>query len=123
MAAKIKARGRRRAYGIGGGDENYRSRTDLLSVVYVKRSRSAHRGRINSAVNTRAKGDSPNTLTRFTAATQPISRPSKRCAAAPGIIYLFDRMGVPVFAHKEGLLGADSAARFIDGVCGRCWTA
>ena len=82
---------------------------DLLSVVPVKRSHSVcAQGGINGAVNTKGEGDS--TWEHFDdtvyggdfLANQP---PVKAmCEAAPGIIYLFDRMGVPFSRTKEGLL-------------------
>ena len=82
---------------------------DLLSVVPVKRSHSVcAQGGINGAVNTKGEGDS--TFEHFDdtvyggdfLANQP---PVKAmCEAAPSIIYLFDRMGVPFSRTKEGLL-------------------
>jgi succinate dehydrogenase / fumarate reductase flavoprotein subunit len=82
---------------------------DLFSVVPVKRSHSVcAQGGINGAVNTRGEGDS--TWEHFDdsvyggdfLANQP---PVKAmCDAAPGIIYLFDRMGVPFNRTPEGLL-------------------
>jgi len=82
---------------------------DLFSVVPVKRSHSVcAQGGINGAVNTKGEGDSP--LEHFDdtiyggdfLANQP---PVKAmCEAAPGIIYLFDRMGVPFNRTPEGLL-------------------
>ena len=71
---------------------------DLISVVPVKRSHSVcAQGGINGAVNTKGEGDS--TWEHFDdtvyggdfLANQP---PVKAmCEAAPGIIYLLDRMG------------------------------
>ncbi|HEX9930036.1 MAG TPA: succinate dehydrogenase flavoprotein subunit [Pyrinomonadaceae bacterium] len=82
---------------------------DLLSVVPVKRSHSVcAQGGINGAVNTKGEGDS--TAEHFDdtvyggdfLANQP---PVKAmCEAAPSIIYLFDRMGVPFSRTREGLL-------------------
>lgn len=82
---------------------------DLLSVVPVKRSHSVcAQGGINGAVNTKGEGDS--TYEHFDdtvyggdfLANQP---PVKAmCEAAPSIIYLFDRMGVPFSRTREGLL-------------------
>jgi succinate dehydrogenase / fumarate reductase, flavoprotein subunit len=82
---------------------------DLLSVVPVKRSHSVcAQGGINGAVNTKGEGDS--TWEHFDdtvyggdfLANQP---PVKAmCEAAPSIIYLFDRMGVPFSRTREGLL-------------------
>jgi succinate dehydrogenase flavoprotein subunit len=82
---------------------------DLFSVVPVKRSHSVcAQGGINGAVNTKGEGDS--TWEHFDdtvyggdfLADQP---PAKAmCEAAPSIIYLFDRMGVPFSRTSEGLL-------------------
>ena len=82
---------------------------DLLSVVPVKRSHSVcAQGGINGAVNTKGEGDSPykhfdDTVYGgdFLANQPPVQ---KMCEAAPAIIYLFDRMGVPFSRTKEGLL-------------------
>jgi succinate dehydrogenase / fumarate reductase flavoprotein subunit len=82
---------------------------DLFSLVPVKRSHSVcAQGGINGAVNTKGEGDSPNEHFDDTVyggdflANQP---PVKAmCEAAPGIIYLFDRMGVPFNRTPEGLL-------------------
>ena len=81
---------------------------DLFSVVPVKRSHSVcAQGGINGAVNTKGEGDSPAKHFDDTVyggdflANQP---PVKRmCDMAPAIIYLFDRMGVPVLAHERRL--------------------
>ncbi|WP_018664927.1 succinate dehydrogenase flavoprotein subunit [Heyndrickxia acidiproducens] len=82
---------------------------DLFSLVPVKRSHSVcAQGGINGAVNTKGEGDS--TWTHFDdtvyggdfLANQP---PVKAmCEAAPGIIHLFDRMGVMFNRTPEGLL-------------------
>ncbi len=82
---------------------------DLFSIVPVKRSHSVcAQGGINGAVNTKGEGDS--TWEHFDdtvyggdfLANQP---PAKAmCEAAPSVIYLFDRMGVPFSRTKEGLL-------------------
>jgi succinate dehydrogenase / fumarate reductase flavoprotein subunit len=82
---------------------------DLFSLVPVKRSHSVcAQGGINGAVNTKGEGDSP--LEHFDdtvyggdfLANQP---PVKALAeAAPGIIHLFDRMGVMFNRTPEGLL-------------------
>ncbi|MEO5969950.1 MAG: FAD-binding protein, partial [Bdellovibrionia bacterium] len=82
---------------------------DLFSVVPVKRSHSVcAQGGINGAVNTKGEGDS--TWEHFDdtvyggdfLANQPPVK--KMCEAAPGIIYLMDRMGVPFNRTPEGLL-------------------
>ncbi|MBS4199900.1 succinate dehydrogenase flavoprotein subunit [Bacillus sp. FJAT-49732] len=85
------------------------SQVDLFSLVPVKRSHSVcAQGGINGAVNTKGEGDSP--LIHFDdtvyggdfLANQP---PVKAmCEAAPGIINLFDRMGVMFNRTPEGLL-------------------
>ena len=82
---------------------------DLLSLVPVKRSHSVcAQGGINGAVNTKGEGDS--TWEHFDDTVyggdflnhQP---PVKAmCEAAPGIIYMLDRMGVPFDRTPEGLI-------------------
>ncbi len=82
---------------------------DLLSLVPVKRSHSVcAQGGINASVNTKGEGDSPQVHLEETAyggdflANQP---PIKGMAeAAPGIVYMLDRMGVPFNRTPEGLL-------------------
>lgn len=82
---------------------------DLFSVVPVKRSHSVcAQGGINGAVNTKGEGDSPwehfdDTVYGgdFLANQVPVL---KMCEAAPGIIYLMDRLGVPFNRTPEGLL-------------------
>ncbi|MBI5542460.1 MAG: succinate dehydrogenase flavoprotein subunit [Deltaproteobacteria bacterium] len=82
---------------------------DLFSVVPVKRSHSVcAQGGINGAVNTKGEGDHPDLHTRdtlrggdFLAEQPPVKG---MCEAAPGIIYLFDRMGVTFNRTDEGLL-------------------
>ncbi|OIJ13910.1 succinate dehydrogenase flavoprotein subunit [Anaerobacillus alkalilacustris] len=84
-------------------------KVDLFSVVPVKRSHSVcAQGGINGAVNTKGEGDSPSEHFDDTIyggdflANQP---PVKAmCEAAPGIIHLFDRMGVMFNRTSEGLL-------------------
>lgn len=81
----------------------------LFSVVPVKRSHSVcAQGGINGAVNTKGEGDSPwehfdDTVYGgdFLANQTPVKN---MCEAAPGIIYLFDRMGVPFNRTPEGFL-------------------
>ena len=82
---------------------------DLFSVVPVKRSHSVcAQGGINGAVNTKGEGDSPAEHFDDTVyggdflANQPPVK--KMCEAAPGIIYLMDRLGVPFNRTSEGLL-------------------
>src|SRR6267142_4076161 len=82
---------------------------DLFSVVPVKRSHSVcAQGGINGAVNTKGEGDSTwihfdDTIYGgdFLANQPPVKG---MCFAAPGIIYLLDRMGVPFNRTPEGLL-------------------
>src|SRR5687767_10012200 len=81
----------------------------LFSLVPVKRSHSVcAQGGINASVNTKGEGDSPQVHLEETAyggdflANQP---PVKGMAeAAPGIVYMLDRMGVPFNRTAEGLL-------------------
>src|SRR5712691_5632647 len=82
---------------------------DLISLVPVKRSHSVcAQGGINASVNTKGEGDSPQVHLEETAyggdflANQP---PVKgMCDAAPGIVFMLDRMGVPFNRTPEGLL-------------------
>jgi len=82
---------------------------DLFSLVPVKRSHSAcAQGGINASVNTKGEGDSPQVHLEETAyggdflANQP---PIKAmCDAAPSIVFMLDRMGVPFNRTPEGLL-------------------
>jgi succinate dehydrogenase / fumarate reductase flavoprotein subunit len=84
-------------------------KVDLLSIVPVKRSHSVcAQGGINGAVNTKGEGDHPDIHVRDTLrggdflAEQTSVR--GMCYAAPGIIYLLDRMGVTFNRTPEGLL-------------------
>ncbi len=82
---------------------------DLFSIVPVKRSHSVcAQGGINGAVNTKGEGDSPwihfdDTIYGgdFLANQPPVKG---MCEAAPGIIHLFDRMGVMFNRTPEGLI-------------------
>lgn len=82
---------------------------DLFSIVPVKRSHSVcAQGGINGAVNVRGENDSPEIHFvdtcrggDFLAHQPPVKG---MCYAAPGIIYLFDRMGVTFNRTPEGLL-------------------
>lgn len=82
---------------------------ELFSLVPVKRSHSVcAQGGINGAVNTKGEGDSPwihfdDTIYGgdFLANQPPVKA---MCDAAPGIIHLFDRMGVMFNRTPEGLL-------------------
>ena len=83
---------------------------ELFSLVPVKRSHSVcAQGGINGAVNTKGEGDSPwihfdDTVYGgdFLANQPPVKA---MCDAAPGIIHLFDRMGVMFNRTPEGLTG------------------
>jgi succinate dehydrogenase / fumarate reductase flavoprotein subunit len=82
---------------------------DLFSIVPVKRSHSVcAQGGINGAVNVKGENDSPEIHFvdscrggDFLANQPPVKG---MCYAAPGIIYLFDRMGVTFNRTAEGLL-------------------
>lgn len=82
---------------------------DLFSLCPVKRSHSVcAQGGINASVNTMGEGDSPMVHMDETVyggdflANQP---PVKgMCQAAPEIVYMLDRMGVPFNRTPEGLL-------------------
>ncbi len=81
----------------------------LFSFVPVKRSHSVcAQGGINASVNTKGEGDSPAIHFYETIkggdflANQPLAK--GMCEAAPGIVYLLDRMGVPFSRTPEGLL-------------------
>ncbi|MDK2822356.1 MAG: succinate dehydrogenase / fumarate reductase, flavoprotein subunit [Clostridia bacterium] len=82
---------------------------DLISLVPVKRSHSVcAQGGINAAIDTKKEGDSPwqhfyDTIYGgdFLANQPPVKA---MCEAAPHIIYLFDRMGVPFNRTPEGNL-------------------
>ncbi|HSA59568.1 MAG TPA: succinate dehydrogenase flavoprotein subunit [bacterium] len=82
---------------------------DLFSVVPVRRSHSVcAQGGINAAVNTKGEGDSPAQHFDdsiyggdFLANQTPVKN---MCDAAPGIIYMLDRMGVMFNRTPEGLL-------------------
>ncbi len=82
---------------------------DLFSLVPVKRSHSVcAQGGINASVNTKGEGDSPQVHMEetvyggdFLANQPPVMG---MAAAAPGIVYMLDRMGVPFNRTPEGLL-------------------
>ena len=82
---------------------------DLFSIVPVKRSHSVcAQGGINAAKNLKGEGDSPwqhfdDTIYGgdFLANQTPVK---EMCDAAPSIIDLLDRMGVPFNRTPEGLL-------------------
>src|SRR5687768_5563002 len=82
---------------------------DLLSIVPVKRSHSVcAQGGINGAVNTKGEGDHPDIHVKDTLRGGDFlaeqTSVKGMCYAAPGIIYLLDRMGVPFNRTPEGLL-------------------
>src|SRR4051812_11305316 len=82
---------------------------DVFSFVPCRRSHSVcAQGGINGAVNTKGEGDSPEIHFvdsvkggDFLAHQPPVKA---MCYAAPGIIYLLDRMGVPFSRTTEGLI-------------------
>ena len=82
---------------------------DVFSFVPCRRSHSVcAQGGINGAVNTKGEGDSPEIHFvdsvrggDFLAHQPPVKA---MCYAAPGIIYLLDRMGVPFTRTAEGLI-------------------
>src|SRR6201990_761055 len=82
---------------------------DIFSIGPVKRSHSVcAQGGINGAVNTKGEGDHPDIHVKdtlkggdFLAEQPPVKG---MCYAAPQIIYLLDRMGVPFNRTSEGLL-------------------
>ncbi|WP_224366511.1 succinate dehydrogenase flavoprotein subunit [Hyalangium versicolor] len=82
---------------------------DVLSIVPVKRSHSVcAQGGINGAVNTKGEGDHPDihvkdTLRGGDFLAEQVSVKGM-CYAAPGIIYMLDRMGVTFNRTAEGLL-------------------
>jgi len=82
---------------------------DLFSVVPVRRSHSVcAQGGINGAVNIKGENDSPEIHFVDTVrggdflAHQPLAK--AMCYAAPNLIYLLDRMGVPFNRTPEGNL-------------------
>ncbi|MBX5481036.1 MAG: succinate dehydrogenase flavoprotein subunit [Myxococcaceae bacterium] len=82
---------------------------DLLSIVPVKRSHSVcAQGGINGAVNTKGEGDHPDIHVRDTLRGGDFlaeqTSVKGMCYAAPGIIYMLDRMGVPFNRTPEGNL-------------------
>lgn len=84
-------------------------RVDLLSIVPVKRSHSVcAQGGINGAVNTKGEGDHPDIHVKDTLRGGDFlaeqTSVKGMCYAAPAIIYLLDRMGVPFNRTPEGLL-------------------
>jgi succinate dehydrogenase / fumarate reductase flavoprotein subunit len=82
---------------------------DILSIVPVKRSHSVcAQGGINGAVNTKGEGDHPDIHVKDTLRGGDFlaeqTSVKGMCYAAPHIIYLLDRMGVPFNRTAEGLL-------------------
>ena len=81
----------------------------VFSIVPVKRSHSVcAQGGINAAVNTKGEGDSveehfDDTIYGgdFLANQEPVK---EMTAAAPDVVFLYDRMGVPFSRTPEGLL-------------------
>lgn len=84
-------------------------KVDVLSIVPVKRSHSVcAQGGINGAVNTKGEGDHPDIHVKDTLRGGDFlaeqTSVKGMCHAAPGIIYLLDRMGVTFNRTPEGLL-------------------
>jgi succinate dehydrogenase / fumarate reductase, flavoprotein subunit len=84
-------------------------KVDLLSIVPVKRSHSVcAQGGINGAVNTKGEGDHPDIHVKDTLRGGDFlseqTSVKGMCYAAPGIIYMLDRMGVTFNRTPEGLL-------------------
>ncbi len=82
---------------------------DLFSLVPVKRSHSVcAQGGINASVNTKGEGDSPRVHFEETVLGGDFLAQQPPCLgmaeAAPGIVHLLDRMGVPFNRTPEGLL-------------------
>src|SRR5918911_1625919 len=82
---------------------------DVFSIVPVKRSHSVcAQGGINGAVNTKGEGDHPDIHVKDTLRGGDFlaeqTSVKGMCYAAPGIIYLLDRMGVTFNRTPEGLL-------------------
>lgn len=82
---------------------------DLMSIVPVKRSHSVcAQGGINGAVNTKGEGDHPDIHVKDTLRGGDFlaeqTSVKGMCYAAPGIIYMLDRMGVTFNRTPEGLL-------------------
>ena len=82
---------------------------DVLSIVPVKRSHSVcAQGGINGAVNTKGEGDHPDIHVKDTLRGGDFlaeqTSVKGMCYAAPGIIYMLDRMGVTFNRTSEGLL-------------------
>lgn len=82
---------------------------DLFSLVPVRRSHSVcAQGGINASVNLKGEGDSPQIHFYETVkggdflGNQPLAK--GMCEAAPGIVFLLDRMGVPFNRTPEGNL-------------------
>jgi succinate dehydrogenase/fumarate reductase cytochrome b subunit (b558 family) len=95
------------AFYLVGGPRGPRRRP--CSLVPVKRSHSVcAQGGINASVNTKGEGDSPPGPPRrdgyggdFLADQPPVKGMAD---AAPGIVFMLDRMGVPFNRTPEGLL-------------------
>ncbi|MBI3183111.1 MAG: succinate dehydrogenase flavoprotein subunit [Myxococcales bacterium] len=84
-------------------------KVDVFSIVPVKRSHSVcAQGGINGAVNTKGEGDHPDIHVKDTLRGGDFlaeqTSVKGMCYAAPGIIYLLDRMGVTFNRTPEGLL-------------------
>lgn len=82
---------------------------DIFSILPCRRSHSVcAQGGINASVNTKGEGDSPKIHFEETIYGGDFLANQKlvlgMCEAAPGIVHLFDRMGVAFNRTPEGLL-------------------
>jgi len=89
---------------------------DVFSIVPVKRSHSVcAQGGINGAVNTKGEGDHPDIHVRDTLRSGDFLLEQVAvkgmCYAAPGIIYLLDRMGVPF--NRTAFAGATTGQQLL----------
>jgi len=82
---------------------------DIFSIIPCRRSHSVcAQGGINASINTKGEGDSPRMHFEETIFGGDFLANQKlvlgMCEAAPGIVHMFDRMGVPFNRTSEGLL-------------------
>ena len=88
----------------------------MVSLVSV-----CAQGGINGAVNTKGEGDHPDIHVKDTLRGGDFlaeqTSVKGMCYAAPGVIYMLDRMGVPYW-QIEGLTNPDSLQVFLNDPCG-----
>lgn len=82
---------------------------DIFSIIPCRRSHSVcAQGGINASINTKGEGDSPRIHFEETIFGGDFLANQKlvlgMCEAAPGIVHMFDRMGVPFNRTAEGML-------------------